>query len=83
MAMYQFENNDAKNFRRFIMIILNAIFACLSLFWLYASSMDREFDYHSWLALVYFIISIFNTIYLSKTNSNKPQIESEFPLDKN
>ncbi len=83
MVINQFENNNIKNLRRFIMIILNAIFACLSLFWLYATSMDRDFDYHSWLALVYFIISIFNTIYLSKTNSSKTQIESELSLDKN
>lgn len=83
MVINQFENNNVKDLRRFVMIIINAIFACLSLIWLYATSMDRDFDYHSWLALVYFIISIFNTIYLSKTNSNKTQFESELSLDKN
>lgn len=65
------------------MIILNAIFACLSLLWLYATSFDRDFDYHSWLALVYFAICLFNTIYLSKTQSSKTEINSELSLDKN
>lgn len=65
------------------MIILNAIFAFLSLLWLYATSFDRDFDYHSWLALTYFIICLFNTVYLSKTHSSKSETNSELSLTKN